>query len=64
MEMELWEKVLLGVGAILIVLWFRPGIKAIWKRSQEAEDKDWKGLLLPIGMVILFVFLLIMMVRN
>jgi hypothetical protein len=64
MEMELWQKVLLGVGAILIVLWFRPGIKAIWKQSQEAENKDWKGLFLPIGMVVLFVILLIVMVRS
>ncbi len=62
--MELWEKILLGIGVILIILWFRPGIKAIWKRSQEAEEKDWKGLLLPMGLVILFVVLLIMMVRN
>ena len=64
MEMELWQKLLLGVGVILIILWFRPGIKAVWKQSQEAEEKDWKGLLLPIGMVILFVILLIAMVRN
>ena len=64
MEMELWPKLLLGVGVILIILWFRPGIKAVWKQSQEAEEKDWKGLLLPIGMVILFVILLIAMVRN
>lgn len=64
MEMELWQKILLGVGVILVIMWFRPGIKAIWKQSQEAEEKDWKGLLLPIGMVVLFVILLIMMVRN
>lgn len=64
MEMELWQKILLGVGVILIIMWFRPGIKAVWKQSQEAEEKDWKGLLLPIGMVVLFVILLIMMVRN
>ena len=64
MEMQLWEKLLLGVGVILIILWFRPGIKAIWKQSQEAEEKDWKGLLLPIGMVILFVLFLIVMVRS
>lgn len=64
MEMELWQKILLGVGVILIILWFRPGIKAIWKQSQEAEDKDWKGLLLPLGMVILFVILLIVMIRS
>jgi len=62
--MALWEKVLLGVGVLLIVLWFRPGIKAVWKSSQEAENKDWGSLLLPIGMVVIFVLLLILMVRN
>lgn len=64
MEMALWEKVLLGVGVLLIILWFRPGIKTIWKRSKEAENKDWGSLLLPIGMVVIFVVLLILMVRN
>lgn len=64
MEMVLWQKVLLGVGVLLIVLWFRPGIKAAWKKSQEAENKDWASLLLPIGMVVIFVVLLILMVRN
>ena len=64
MEMVLWQKVLLGVGVLLIVLWFRPGIKAAWKKSQEAENKDWGSLLLPIGMVVIFVVFLILMVRN
>ena len=64
MEMALWEKILLGIGVLLVVLWFRPGIKAIWKRSQEAENKDWGSLLLPIGLVVAFVVLLILMVRN
>ena len=64
MEMVLWQKVLLGVGVLLIVLWFRPGTKAAWKKSQEAENKDWGSLLLPIGMVVIFVVLLILMVRN
>jgi len=63
-EMVLWQKVLLGVGVLLIILWFRPGIKAAWKKSQEAENKDWGSLLLPIGMVVIFVVLLILMVRS
>ena len=63
MEMALWEKILLGVLVLLVVLWFRPGIKAALQRSREAENKDWKGVLLPIGAVVLFVLLLIMMVR-
>ncbi len=63
MEMALWEKILLGVLVLVVVLWFRPGIKAALQRSREAENKDWKGVLLPIGAVVLFVLLLIMLVR-
>ncbi len=55
--MELWEKLLLGVMAVLLVLWFRPGIKAALERSREAE-KDWKGALIPLAVVVLFVIFL------
>lgn len=61
--METWEQLLLGAMAVLLFFWFRPGIKAAMQRSQEAE-KDWKGVLLPIGIVVLFVLLLIMAARG
>jgi len=56
-----WESLLLGVMVVLLLFWFRPGIKATLERSRNAE-KDWPGLLLPLGAVVLFVILLIMMV--
>ena len=61
--MEIWEQVLLGAFAILLIFLFRPGIKAALERSREAE-KDWKGALIPIGLVVLFVVLLIAMARS
>ena len=63
-QMDTWEKILLGVGALILVLLFRPGLKAMMQQSREAENKDWKGFLLPIGIVVLFVVLMIVMARQ
>jgi len=60
---ELWEQILLGGLAILLIFLFRPGIKAALERSRQAE-KDWKGALIPIGLVVVFVVLLIAMARS
>ena len=59
MSMALWEQLALGAVALLVIFWFRPGIKAALKQSEEAE-KDWAGILLPIGAVILFIIFLVM----
>lgn len=61
--METWEQILLGGLAILLIFVFRPGIKAALEQSRQAE-KDWKGALIPIGLVVLFVVLLIAMARS
>lgn len=58
-----WELLLGGAVALLMILWFRPGIKAAMERSQTAK-KDWHAALIPIGLVVLFVLLLIQMVRS
>ncbi|MDD3447845.1 MAG: hypothetical protein PHF72_02285 [Gammaproteobacteria bacterium] len=57
--MATWEKLLLGVAAVLIVLWFRPGIRAAMERSRQAGERDWKAVILPLVVVVLFVLLLI-----
>jgi hypothetical protein len=57
-----WEKVLTGILVLLVLLWFRPGIKAVFEQSQAAEERDWKGVLIPIGLVVLFVIFLLYMV--
>jgi threonine/homoserine/homoserine lactone efflux protein len=64
MEMALWEKLLLGAGALLLVFLFRPGLKAALEQSRSAQQKDWKGALLPIGAVVLFVILLVLLARG
>ena len=55
---------MIAVGAVvlLVIFLFRPGLKEAFKRSKEAENKDWGGVLLPIGLVVLFVILLISLV--
>ena len=61
--MAAWEKVLLGVGALLVILWFRPGIKAALQQSREAKDRDWRAFVMPLVAVALFVLVLIVMSR-
>ena len=61
--MQIWEQILLGAFAVLLIFLFRPGIKAAMERSKHAE-KDWKGALVPIGLVVLFVVLLIAVARS
>lgn len=62
--MALWEQILVGVLVLLVLLWFRPGIREAMKRSREAEERDWNAVLLPVGLVVLFVLLLIWSVRG
>ena len=57
-----WEKILLGLFAVVLVVWLGPGLKAAFQQSESQEEKDWKGILIPIALVILFVLFLISMV--
>ena len=56
---ETWEMLAIGAVVVIVLLLFRPGLKQAMKQSKEATNKDWSGLLLPIGLVVLFVILLI-----
>lgn len=53
-----WENLFLGVLAVLLIFWFRPGIKALFEQSKTKET-DWKGVLIPLGLVVVFCLLLI-----
>lgn len=57
-----WEMLLGGLAAILVVLWFRPGVKTAIERSRAAK-KDWPAALIPLALVVLFVLLLIRIVQ-
>ncbi len=58
-QISTWEAILAGMGGGLVLFWLGPGIKGAVKQSQDAENKAWKSLLLPLVAVILFVILLI-----
>jgi len=62
--MEFWQQLLLGIGAVVILIVFWPGAKAAMERSRQAENRDWKGALIPIALVVLFVILLIIITRR
>ena len=60
--MPWWEAILAGLIAVLVIFWFRGGIKATMEQSRDAP-KDWSGALIPLALVVLFVLFLIAMVR-
>jgi NADH:ubiquinone oxidoreductase subunit 6 (subunit J) len=61
--MELWEQLVVGALAILVLFLFRPGIKATIERSKNAEEKHWGTLALLAVALIAFVIFLISSVR-
>jgi len=61
--MELWEQIILGALAILVLFMFRPGIKATIERSKNAKEKHWGTIALLAVVLIAFVILLISSVR-
>jgi|TARA_B100000809_G_C14635874_1_gene350343 hypothetical protein len=61
--MPLWQQLLLGMSGVVIFFIFWPGAKAAMERSKEVENPDWLGALIPIGIVVLFVIVLILLAR-
>lgn len=59
--MALWEQLLVGAIAVLVLLLFFPGVRGALEQSRKAE-KDWPAVLVPIALVVLFVLLLIALV--
>ena len=62
--MALWEQIILGMGAAAMLFFFWPGAKVAMQQSKDAENPDWKGALLPIGVVVLFVMVLIALTKG
>lgn len=60
-EPATWEKVLAAILIAGLIFWMWPSVKAAMARSREAP-KDWRGALLPLGAVVMFVIFLIAMV--
>ncbi|QPK62291.1 hypothetical protein IVG45_15725 [Methylomonas sp. LL1] len=59
--MSTMENLALGALALLLLFWVRPGINAAIARGKQTPA-DWQSLVLPIGLVVMFVLFLIAMV--
>lgn len=57
--MNSWEQILLGMVAVIVTLLFWPGVKKALEQSKNVENSDWKGALIPIAIVVLFIIFLI-----
>lgn len=62
--MPIWEQILLGIGGLILAIFFWPGIVATMEKSRQAEHKDWAGVLIPITVVVIFIVLLIAVARS
>ena len=62
--MGLFEQILVGILAVAVLFLFWPGARAAMQKSREAENPDWTGALIPIGVVVLFILFLIILARN
>ena len=56
--MDTWEKVVIGIILVVLIFWLLPGTRQMIEKSKGAP-KDWKGLLIPIVAVVLFIMFLI-----
>ena len=59
--MPIWEQVLLGIFAVILVFLFWPGVRTTLERSRAAEERDWKTVVILLSAVTLFVLLLIVL---
>jgi hypothetical protein len=60
-ELSTAEMIVLSALAVLMVFWLQPGIKAAMARSKQASA-DWQSVVVPLGLVVMFVLFLIAMV--
>ncbi len=59
-----WMQVLMGGLALLALFYFGPKAGEALKNSPKGTAKDWLGVLLPIGGVVLFVIMLIALAQG
>ena len=56
-----WEKLLLGVIGLLVLLWLSPGVKAMIAQNRDAK-KNWPAVLIPAAVVVVLVIILLNLV--
>ena len=59
-ELALWEQIALGAIIVALMFYLFPRIKGAKQRSDESDQpNDWMSVLVPIGIVVLFVIVLV-----
>ena len=56
-----WEKLLIGMIGLVVLLSFSPGVKIMIGQSRNAQ-KNWPAVLIPAVVVVIFVILLLNLV--
>lgn len=63
-NLPIWIQILSGLAILAILFFFGPSAYRAAKESPKGTAKDWLGLLIPIGGVVLFIVLLIALTRG
>lgn len=58
-----WEKILWALLLLMMILFLLPRARAMFTESKKTAPGDWSSALLPLGLVLGFVALLVMLVR-
>lgn len=59
-----WMKIAWAILIGMMIIWLFPRAKEMLKHSPKATSDDWRGFIMPIVLVVGFVVLLVMSVRN
>ncbi len=62
--MGFWAQLLSVIMAVMLLVFLWPSAQEAMQRSKEVENPDWKGALVPIAIVVLFVIALIALARG
>ena len=58
--MDLWEQILLGIAALLVLFFWGPAASRLLRASPKADTRQWMSALVPLGLVLLFVLFLLL----
>jgi len=61
--MDMWMKIIWAAALIMLIIYLYPRAKAWLENGPKAQKGDWQAVMLPLGLVVLFVILLVAMVR-
>lgn len=61
--MDTWMKIAYALALGAMVIFLLPRAKNMIKNSPKAEKGDWRGVIIPLVLVILFILFLIQSVR-